>query len=73
MSWERYYLWETAPHFGARQVGRTDGYPTVEALQGPIGEEISIRLNRESGCPCWIAKATVHEVLVEAEEGEVEA
>ncbi|MFH1031338.1 MAG: hypothetical protein V1767_02055 [Chloroflexota bacterium] len=58
----RYYFWETVPHYGTRQMGKTDGYATKEELKKDM--ETRIKSNRERGCLTFILEATVCERLV---------
>ena len=60
---ERYYYWEHPPEpHRLRQLGPSEGYPSVEALMKEFQQ--SIDRNREEGVPCWILKATLHKTLV---------
>ena len=64
---ERYYFWEDAAEpFGVRCIGNLTGYPTKQALLTSDDLLGHIARNREKGTPCWILKATVDEILVEA-------
>ena len=69
MKFTRYYYWEDVPSYGARQMGATDGYDTIEKLKE--AQTLSIAYNKSNGYKCWIAKAEVFEILATEKVGRV--
>jgi len=67
MEFTKYYFWEDVPSYGVRQMGRTDGYNTVEELKKE--QALSIAYNKSNGHKCWIAKAEVFEILATGKVG----
>ena len=53
---ERFYFWEKVPGLGVRQLGRVDGYPSMEELKADMGTRIEH--NVDHGYPVTIMKAT---------------
>ena len=65
---ERFYFWEEVPHYGVRQMGRVDGYESVDELKQ--NNAFALQYNKEHGHRTWVMKSAVHEVVVEGEERE---
>jgi len=69
MEFTKYYYWEDIPSYGVRQMGKTDGYDTVEELME--AQFLPIAYNKSDGNKCWIAKAEVFEILSTEKVGQV--
>jgi len=58
----RYYFWEDNPTYGRRQLGKVDGYSTIEELEEDC--KFYIEHNKEKGIPCWAMKSTFYKRYV---------
>lgn len=57
----KYYYYEWVPHYGFRQMGRTDGYNSLSELKRD--QEFSFRNQKERGYPIFIMKSKVIQVV----------
>ncbi|RKY33156.1 MAG: hypothetical protein DRP74_00455 [Candidatus Omnitrophota bacterium] len=59
----RYYFWEAGPTYGPRQLGRCEGYETIEELKEDM--KYTIQQVKEGRCLGWIMKAEIVEEIGE--------